>query len=324
VSTPTSFAVPRRELGSTGLNVSAFALGSWHTYDRMDFRDAVSLLSEAVDAGINFFDVGVYAMPGGPQVFTDVIFSAMVRATGLQRDDYLVSSKLWLEGFTPEEGFEPQLANALVRAGVEHADVAVLGDLRRDDLRLEDLVADLEDLRQRGLLRAWGVNNWSASNVQRLFDIADEQGAARPAFAQLKYSVARRSIPEGEPFARLFEQGFELQASDVMEGGILAGRPVDSREVGRDPGGIRQRTIDLAPEIARIAAELNATPAQLLIAFTLTHPATFTTLFGTSRVAQLRENLGAVALLERVGAPALRAAVEGLWADRGLVDPEGP
>lgn len=320
------FRVPRRELGTTGLQVSALALGSWHTYDRMDFRDSVQLLREAVDAGINFFDVGVYGFPGSdmPPVFTDVIFSAMVRGAGLKRDDYLLASKLWLEAFEPAEGFRPQLHNALFRAGIEHADVAVLGDLRRDDLQLEDLVDDLESMRTEGLIRAWGVNNWSASNVARLFEIADAKGAARPAFAQLKYSVARRSIPEGEPFGRLFEQGFELQASDIMEGGILAGRPVDSREVGRDPGGIRQRIIDMAPQIAEIAGGLDATPAQLLIAFTMAHPHVFTTLFGTSRVAQLRENLGAADLLARVGAEQLRASVDGLWADRGLVDPEGP
>ncbi|GAA3697301.1 aldo/keto reductase [Arthrobacter ginkgonis] len=316
--------VPQRPLGDSGLDVSALSLGSWHTYDRMDFRDAVEMVRVAHGSGINLFDVGVYSVPGDqPPVFTDVLFSAIVRAAGLRRDDYLVSSKLWLEGYGPD-GFRPQLANALFRIGCDHADLVVLGDLRRDDLHLRDLVLDLAGLHREGLIRAWGVNNWSAPNIQRLIDIAAEEGVAGPRFAQLKYSVSRRSIPDGEPFARLFAQGFAMQASDVMEGGILAGNLAPSREVGRDPGSIRERIVAAAQGVADLARSLDATPAQLLIAFTLTHAHTATTLFGSSRIAQLRENLGAIDLLVRIGAEELRALAAPFWADRDAVDPEGP
>lgn len=98
--------LPRREIGRSGLHSSLFSLGSWHTYDRMDFADAVGMLREAVDRGVNLFDVGVYSAPGAPPVFTDVIFSAMVRAAGLDREEWLLSSKLWLETFDAE-GFRP-------------------------------------------------------------------------------------------------------------------------------------------------------------------------------------------------------------------------
>ncbi|WP_244300992.1 aldo/keto reductase [Leucobacter insecticola] len=78
------------------------------------------------------------------------------------------------------------------------------------------------------------------------------------------------------------------------------------------------------PGFVALAEELSATPAQLAIAFTLTHPATATTLFGASSVEQLNANLASLELLERVGEETLRARVEPFWADRGLVDPEGP
>jgi aryl-alcohol dehydrogenase-like predicted oxidoreductase len=109
-----------------------------------------------------------------------------------------------------------------------------------------------------------------------------------------------------------------------MEGGLLAGRPLDARQVGRDPGDIRARIVAAAPAVARLAQDLGGTPAQLLIAFAMSHPAAFTTLFGTSRPAQFRENLGAVDLLHRVGADTIREAVAPLWIDRGIVSPEGP
>lgn len=315
--------LPRREIGRSGLHSSLFSLGSWHTYDRMDFADAVAMLREAADRGVNLFDVGVYSAPGAPPVFTDVIFSAMVRAAGLDREEWLLSSKLWLETFDAE-GFRPQLDNALMRVGVEHADLVILGDLRRDDLDLRDLVLDLARLTDAGIIRAWGVNNWSASSIQALIDIATDEDVPGPQIAQLKYSVSRRAIPDGAPFAGLWEQGLTLQASDCLEGGILAGKVNSDRQIGRDPGDIRGRILADVPAFAALADSLDASPAQLGIAFTLTHPALTTTLFGASSVAQLRANLAAVDLVDRVGAAELRRLVAPFWADRGIVDPEGP
>ncbi|MBO9624799.1 MAG: aldo/keto reductase [Microbacterium sp.] len=315
--------LPLREIGRSGIRSSLFSLGSWHTYDRMPFEDAVAMLQEAVDRGVNLFDVGVYSAPGMPPVFTDVIFSGMVRAAGLRRDEWLLSSKLWLEGFGAD-GFRPQLENALMRVGVEHADLVILGDLRRDDLDLRDLVVDLAALADAGLIRAWGVNNWSASTIQRLIDIADAEGVAGPQIAQLKYSVSRRSIPDGDPFARLWEQGLSLQASDCLEGGVLAGKINGDRQIGRDPGDIRQRIIDDVPAFTAVAESLGVTPAQLGIAFTLTHPALATTLFGASSAAQLHANLDAADLVDRVGVAEIRRLVEPFWADRDVVSPEGP
>lgn len=316
--------IPARPIGTSGLSTGVLSLGSWHTYDRMDFADAVELVAEAVEHGVNLFDVGVYGFRGmQPPVFTDVLFSAIVRAAGLPRESYLLSEKLWLEGYG-DGGFRPQLEHALFRVGSDYADLVVLGDLRRDDLELRDLVLDLAGLAEAGLIRAWGVNNWSAATIQALIDIAAEEGVPGPQLAQLKYSVARRSIPDGAPFARLWEQGLSLQASDVLEGGILAGNAKPGREVGRDPGGIRERIVADLPAFTQLAAELGTTPAQLAVAFTLTHPATATTLFGATRLEQLRGNLEAVALVGRLGAETIRARVEPFWADRDAVDPAGP
>ena len=116
--------------------------------------------------------------------------------------------------------------------------------------------------------------------------------------------------------ALLAETGISLQASDVFEGGMLAGRVGSDRMVGRDPGGVRERIAAVAPRLAEIAAGWDATPAQVAVAFGLTHPATATVLFGASRMEQLEDNLGALDLLDRVGAEALRAAVDELWVDQ--------
>ncbi|MFF8593940.1 aldo/keto reductase [Streptomyces sp. NPDC015220] len=319
----TQSLLPRRRIGDSELEASLLSLGSWHTFDRMDFADAVEMVRHALDQGVNLFDVGVYGMPGRPPVFTDVLWGAIMRATGIPRERYLASVKLWIEAFG-EQGFGPQLKNAFLRTGLDHADLVILGDLRRDDVRLEDLVGDLAALTDAGLIRAWGVNNWSAANIRELRRIAAAQGVPGPQIAQLKYSLARRAIPDGEPFAELFADGFSMQASDVLEGGILAGRTSPDREIGRDPGAIRDAIVATVPALVELAARLDTTAAQLSVAFTLTHPANVTTLVGASRLEQVQQNIGALELLRRVGADELRALAEPFWTDRGVVDPEGP
>ncbi|MFI6978764.1 aldo/keto reductase [Embleya sp. NPDC050154] len=329
-----SMTVPRRRLGVEGPYVSALSLGSWHTYDRMDFHDAVDMVSHAVELGINLFDVAVYGIPGQKQVFTDVLFSAIVRAAGLAREEYLLSTKVWLEGY-PARPLREQVERAMFRAGTEYADLAILGDIRdiRDDAQgagdgaavdLEQLAGELAELEESGLIGHWGVNNWSAQAITTIRRHAVEAGSAGPQVAQLKYSPCRRAIADGAPFAELFSAGLSMQASDVLEGGILAGKVAPTREIGRDPGGVRERIIASAPGIAAVAAELDASAAQVCVAFALSHPATASVLFGATRREQLVDNVGGLRLLDRVGASALRARLVPFFADGGVVDPSGP
>ena len=105
---------------------------------------------------------------------------------------------------------------------------------------------------------------------------------------------------------------------------MLAGNVRPTRQIGRDPGGIRERIAEAAAGVAALAEQLGTTAAQLAVAFTLTHPANATTLFGATRMAQLRANLGALDLVERVGAAELRALVRPFWVDRDVADPAGP
>jgi len=316
--------IPRHPLPGTDLTLPALALGSWHTWDRLPFAQSVALLRHAVAAGITMFDVGVYgAHDAAPPAISDVLFGAILREAGLERSQVLLSVKLWLE-LWGDGGLGPQLDTALRRLGTGHADLVVLGDLRRDDIALPALVRDLARLADRGVIRAWGVNNWSAGNIARLIDIAGAEGLPPPRLAQLKYSVARRAIPDGAPFAGLFDAGFRMQASDIYEGGILAGTLAPQREIGRDPGGIRARIVAAAEPLAALARDWGVRPATVAMAFALSHPACVNALFGATRVAQVDDALAAFALLDRIGPAALRAAVQPLWCDRGIVNPEGP
>ncbi len=313
-----SFAgtVPTRTLGPGGPEVPVFALGSWNTWDRMEPEDAVALIRRAHEVGAAFFDVAHYDMgPHAENARTDLLFGEAVRAAGLAREDYLLCGKLWLWEY-PRASFAAQLDVSLARAGVESADLVVVGDYL-GELDVPRVVADVAAEIGKGRFAAWGVNNWAIRDVRLAIEVAEREGLVPPTFAQLKYGLVRRTMAEGEPYGELFRTGrLALQASDVFEGGILAGKLAPARKIGADVGGIRERIVAAYPEVERIARGFGATPTQLGLAFVLSHPACANVLFGVSRLAQLEDNLGALELLDRVGAEAIRAETAGLWLDR--------
>lgn len=308
--------VPTRALGPGGPEVPVFALGSWNTWDRMEFDDAVSLIRRAREVGAAFFDVAHYNMgPHAENAKTDLIFGEAVRASGLGRDEYLLCGKLWLWEY-PQTTFADQMRTSLDRIGVDKADLVVVGDYF-GEVDVRSIVTDVAAEIAAGCFDAWGVNNWAIDDVRLAIAFAHENGLIPPTFAQLKYGLVRRTMAEGSYYGDLFRSGaLALQASDVFEGGILAGKLAPSRKIGADVGGIRERIVAAYPRVLQIADGFGATPTQLGLAFVLAHPATANVLFGVSRADQLEDNLGALAMLDRVGMDALRAATEDLWLDR--------
>jgi aryl-alcohol dehydrogenase-like predicted oxidoreductase len=311
----------RKEKTVSILDRSVFGLGSWNTWDRMDFADAVRLLRTAVDAGVTLFDVAHYDFgPHAENSRTDVLFGEAVRAAGIARDDYVLCGKLWLWDY-PRAGFARQLETSLERIGTGHADLVVVGDYR-DRPDVPRIVTEVAEQIRAGLAGGWGVNNWLAADLDRALEFADREGLPAPEFAQLKYSIARRSMAEGEYYGKHFASGrLVLQASDVFEGGVLLGNRAPARKIGADPGGIRESIVAAADELAGIAAGFGATRAQLALAFCLAYEPVANVLFGVSRATQLADDLGALDLARKHGEE-IRAAVGHLWLDRE-VSPDG-
>lgn len=317
-----------RDLGRTN-DLPTFALGSWHTYDRMDFDEIVRMLSIAIDQGVTLFDLGVYGRypqkfplsnPKLGRTWTDVVFARAIQQAGVSRDRFMIAQKIWLWAY-PRLSVEEQLDHALLRIGMDCSDFLMLGDME-DDLDLGVLVEEVAALIRKGKARFWGVNNWSVGELRRADDYAAAHGLPRPRIAQLKYSVARRAKADDQRWLDFFANtGVRLQASDVFESGYFAGNQTVSRGVARDPGDIRPMIQNSVPAFIAKARSVGAKPAQLAIAFCLTHPAIATVLFGATSVAQLEENLGALDVYRKHGAE-LRDLVSEFWFDRGRIDPE--
>lgn len=310
----TDFKVPTRQLGPGGPQVPILSLGSWNTWDRMTPDEAVAIVQRAAAVGCAFFDVAYYNMgPHSEHSRTDILFGEAIAGAGLRRSDYLVCGKLWLWNY-PDLNFRGQIETSLERANLDRFDMVVVGDyFRAPDM--ETITAEVNGLIEAGLIGTWGINNWILKDTQTALDFARANGLVPPSFAQLKYSVVRRTMAEGPGYGALFEAGtLALQASDCLEGGILAGKGTPARKLGADVGSIREKIYGIVPELKSIAEAFGVTPVQLSLAFCLAYGPTANLLFGASKLSQLEDNLGAIELAETRGAE-VRAALDHLWLD---------
>ncbi|UNK47112.1 aldo/keto reductase [Arthrobacter sulfonylureivorans] len=298
------------------------ALGSWHIFDRIFFDDAAELVHEAARNGACMFDVGTYDghSPRGRSLsHTDIIFGQALRRAGLPREDYLLQAKVWLWAF-PQRDNKDQVKNTLDRVGVDAFDILSLGP-SGGDIDMPRLLDSLAEIIDEGLAGGWGVTGWSARDILEADELAVARGLPRPQLTQLKYGVARRAVGEGRPYAEVFERTqVRLQASDILEGGVLIGRSPE-RVIGGDNGELRSEIQKNFPRLAYASEKIGVSPAVLAIAFAFTHPHTANVLLGISNLSQLDDAI-AGQKLAATRPDEVRAAVEGLQVDGdGRVDP---
>jgi len=309
--------IPQRTFGRDGPEVPVLALGSWNTWDRMDADEADAIFDLAIGSGASFFDVARYNLgPHTENGSTDLIFGKVVQRSGVHRDRFFVCGKLWLWDY-PRTALRTQAYELLERTGLDRLDAVVIGDYTSEP-PVALIVSELASLAAEGLITNWGINNWDVADTAAAISCAKEHGVLPPSFAQLKYSLVRRAMAEGQSYSPLFKSGsLGLQASDVLEGGILAGRSKPLRKIGSDVGDIRHRIIQLLPAVKRAARTFDCTAGQLALAFCLANPLTANVLFGASRLYQLEENLQAVALAQE-HPDEIRSATEGFWLDEDV------
>lgn len=268
----------------------------------------MQLLEHSLQRGINFFDVGFY----WDKPHTEIIFGRAMQAIGVARESCVFAEKLWLWDY-PKQSFEQQLRRSLVRLGTDYVDLVMVSRATPgiDFLQMAEEVAALVD---SGLARGWGVTNWEAADIARVDAEFKRSGKPRPRLVQLQYNVARRTVAESAAFEQLFSTtDVKLCAAFTLEGGILGGhlmrervQPAEfangkmphERNIARDAGGIRERIRANMPEFEAAAAKLGVRPAQLALAFCLTHPALATALIGVTRLENLEENIAALELAQ--------------------------
>ena len=290
----------RRQLGASDLEVSRLSLGSWRTFERIPHEAGLAVMRAAREHGINFLDDARYNDETGtapiPTGYSEVLFGELFRAAGWDRDDTIVSNKLWWE-FWPDQDADEELAGSLGRMQFDHVDL-IYANPPPPGLAIAEMVAEVGGLLASGKARAWAIVNWEAELFSEATAAAADQGLPAPCAAQLPYSLVQRGwLETPEMYTALSQSGAGVVASFVMAGGVLTGK-YDAGQTGRaasdlfNPRFAEAREKGLA--LHNTAKELGVSASALAIAFALGNPAVTTVLFGATSPEQIAENIRAL------------------------------
>lgn len=299
-----------RQLGNSGVGVSALSLGSWLTYEFMAEADALAVIGAAVDAGINFLDDARYDDRTGSAPlksgYSEVVFGRLLHKGGWNRADLFIANKLWYE-FYPDESPEAELDGSLSRLQMDYLDLAYC-ERPPASLPVAEMVRQMDALIKTGKLRYWGVLNWPVAQIEEAWQTATAEGLAPPCAAQLPYSLLQRSPVEDEATRQLFDDaGIAVVASYSLHGGLLTGKynrdeaAIEGRFSAQEVESMRRKNLlAKANRVVRLAQELGCTPAQLALAYCLKNEQVASVLFGATKVTQVEENVRSLEILPRL------------------------
>ena len=319
-----------RRLGRAGLQLSELSLGSWITYhNQVDVDAAVEMMAAAFDAGINFFDnAEAYALGQSEEVMGQAL-----KRLNWPRLNYVVSTKFFWGLDRGEQAVNRRntlnrkylmqaIDGSLKRFGLEHIDIVYC---HRPDPHtpVEETVWAMSDMIRQGKALYWGTSEWSAADIRAAWEIASAHHLHKPVVEQPQYHLFHRQRVEQE-YARLYEDlGLGLTTWSPLASGLLTGKyaqgiPAGSRGSMDNLAFLREGLTDAAKnaavaQLAPIAEELGGSAAQLAIAWILRNPRVSSVITGASRVDQLRSNLGALAVADKL-TPEVVARVDAICA----------
>ncbi|MBB3893546.1 aryl-alcohol dehydrogenase-like predicted oxidoreductase [Phenylobacterium haematophilum] len=322
----------RRQVGRTGRDVNAIGLGcmgmSIAYGEPMNEADAVKLLHEALDLGVDHFDTAELYGFGANESLIGAAFHD-------RRDKAFIATKfgpvadLATRTITGVDGSEANMRRAIEQSlrvlKTDHVDLYYLH--RKDQSRpIEETVEAMAKLVKEGKIKAIGLSEVSAETLRRA------QAVHPIAAVQSEYSIFTRDI-EDDVLPLCQATGVTLVAYSPLGRGMLTGAfSRDHRPTGTDyraaqsprfQGEAFEANLALVEEIEKLAAARGAAASQVALAWVLAANPNVVAIPGTTRLANLKSNLGAadVALTaaETAGLDALAAKVAGTRYDaRGM------
>jgi aryl-alcohol dehydrogenase-like predicted oxidoreductase len=263
--------------------------------------EAITLLHRAVDLGVTHFDTAEMYGQGHNEQLLGKAFAGrwdqIVLATkfGPQRDP-VTGAFVGVDG--SPANVRSSCEKSLRRLGTEKIDLYYL---HRVDpaTQIEDTVGEMAKLVQEGKIGAIGLSEASAKTIERAHSV-------HPIAAlQTEYSIFSRDI-EKDILPTCLERGISLVAYSPLGRGMLTGRytSTSDRPTGEkdfraqmqprfQPGNM-ESNLELVEAITEIAGQHGCVAAQVALAWVLEQGDHVVAIPGTTKLANLQTNLGAL------------------------------
>lgn len=293
-----------RRLGSSDLNVSEIALGSWLTYGNgVERRRAIDCVHRALALGVNLIDTSnIYNFGEAEKLLGDALAT-------VPRDSYVLATKLYFPMTPQDRGLSraqihKQLDASLARLRTDHVD---LYQCHRFDAEtpLEETMQALTEVVRAGKVRYVGFSEWPVAGIRRAREIPHVEHFVS---SQPQYSLLWRA-PEAEVIPECRRQGISQIVWSPLAQGLLTGKyrpgappPADSRAANErmnafmDASTLERRRLEAIDAYRKVAEAQGCTPAQFALAWVLREPNVAAAIIGASRPEQVDENVVASGL----------------------------
>ena len=301
-----------RQLGSSGLRVSALTLGTmtfggqgnFAKVGSTDLAAARRQIDMGVDAGINLIDTAdVYSRGAAEEIVGEALAG--------RRDELLLATKVRMRmGDGPNmvglsrqhviEGCEASLR----RLRTDHIDLYQVHEWD-GSVPLEETLAALDQLVRDGKVRYVGVSNYAGWQLLKALGISERNGLARFVSQQIYLSLQERSA-EYELIPAAADQGLGTLVWSPLAGGLLSGKyrrgqdaPEGSRRfAGWDEPPVydEDRLYNTIETLVAVGEAHGVSAAQVALAWLLTRPTVSSVIVGARTDEQLADNLRAAEL----------------------------
>jgi aryl-alcohol dehydrogenase-like predicted oxidoreductase len=291
----------KRRLGRSDLEVSALGFGcmglSFGYGPALEKQSAISLIRAAFESGVTFFDT---AEAYGPFANEELVGEALAPV----RDQVVIATKFGFKDGDSKAGMDSrperirQVADASLRR-LRTDRIDLFYQHRVDpNVPIEDVAGTVKDLIHEGKVGHFGLSEAGVESIRRAH-------AVQPVTAlQSEYSLWWRE-PEAEVLPTCEELGIGFVPFSPLGKGFLTGKIDEHTPFTKDD--FRNIVPRFSPEarkanqalvdlLGTIAADKQATPAQLALAWLLAQKPWIVPIPGTTKVHRMKENVGAAAV----------------------------
>ncbi|MEL4071353.1 aldo/keto reductase [Ochrobactrum sp. GPK 3] len=297
-----------KKLGRTELKVSPLCFGGNVFGWTVDEATSFSLLDRFVDAGLNFIDTAdVYSAWANGNVGgeSETIIGNWLKSRGL-RDKVVIATKVGSEMGPNEKGLSPAYIRKAVDASLKRlqTDYIDLYQSHWDDPEtpFEDTLGTYKELIDAGKVRVIGASNLTPERLTEALDVAKKHNLPRYETLQPLYNLYDRSG---------FEDGLEAICRDneigvipyyALAAGFLTGKYRSADDLGQSARGksvekyLTDRGSRIIAALDEVARNVDATQAQVAIAWLIAHPSITAPIASATRLTQLGELITAAEL----------------------------
>ena len=291
----------KREIGTSGIKVPPFELGSNVFGWTIDEKQSFAIMDGFVDAGLELIDTAdVYSTwgAGNKGGESETIIGNWLKRSG-KRDKVIIATKVGKPMGGDKKGLSRKYITGAVEASLKRlqTDYIDLYQSHEDDLHtpLSETLETFTDLIKQGKVKAIGASNISGERLKEALQVSKDNNLAAYQCLQPEYNLYAREgyEKEFEPVCR--ERNIGVISYYSLASGFLTGKYRSENDLSQSSRGagvkkmLNPRGYKILAALDKVAAEMNVSQAAVALAWIMARPGITAPIASATSITQLNE-----------------------------------